>query len=107
MYSQQQQPNAQYIPPPPPPGDDGSGGGGTGYNMAKDFVNNYAKALIAGAFVCGLGVGVYYDSEVVLSPQNLSSTQLIDRGSPNSDVCMANGVVIVCKVHMASNHPGP
>ena len=49
------------------------------------------QALIAGAFVCGLGVGVYYDSEVVLSPQNLSSTQIIDRSSPNSDVCMAYG----------------
>eukprot|EP00955_Chlamydomonas_euryale_P053991 355658-Chlamydomonas_euryale.AAC.3 len=32
------------------------------------------------------GANVFYDSEVVLSPQNLSSTQLIDRGSPNSDV---------------------
>jgi hypothetical protein len=36
-------------------------------------------------------VGVYYDSEVVLSPQNMSSTQLIDRGSPNADLCMAYG----------------
>lgn len=36
-------------------------------------------------------MGVYYDSEVVLSPQNLSSTQLIDRGSPNADLCMAYG----------------
>jgi len=58
---------------------------------ARDFLNNYAKALIAAAFVCGLGVGVYYDSEVVLSPQNLSSTELIDRTSPNSDICMAYG----------------
>lgn len=60
-----------------------------------------AQALIAGAFVCGLGVGVYYDSEVVLSPQNLSSTQIIDRSSPNSDVCMAygEGPGSACLVH--------
>lgn len=66
------------MPPPPPESS----------NAAKDFLNSYAKALIAGAFICGLGVGVYYDSEVVLSPQNMSSTQLIDRGSPNADLCM-------------------
>ena len=95
----QQPPNPQYVPPR----DGGYGGGGMVDNMAKDFVNNYAKALIAGAFVCGLGVGVYYDSEVVLSPQNLSSTQLIDRGSPNSDVCMANGMVFGIMPHALSS----
>jgi hypothetical protein len=57
--------------------------------LSVALTHNYLAC--SGAFVCGLGVGVYYDSEVVLSPQNLSSTQLIDRGSPNSDVCMAYG----------------
>ncbi|KAG1663400.1 hypothetical protein FOA52_011678 [Chlamydomonas sp. UWO 241] len=80
----QTQTGGQGGPPGPP-------GGGNKKDPIKDFLSNYAKALIAGAFVCGLGVGVYYDSEVVLSPQNLSSTQLIDRGSPNADVCMAYG----------------
>lgn len=51
-----------YVPPPTqtgggPPGPPG-GGNDNGNGPVKDFLNNYAKALIAGAFVCGLGVGV-------------------------------------------------
>ncbi len=83
QFQQYQQQGGGNWPPPPP--------GQGPKDVARDVLNNYAKALIAGAFVCGLGVGVYYDSEVVLSPQNLSSTQIIDRGSPNADLCMAYG----------------
>lgn len=54
-------------------------------------VSGYAKALIAAAFVTGLGAGVYFDAEVVLSPQNVASTEIVDRQTPNAEVCMAYG----------------
>lgn len=95
QYSQnwngQQQRQNQYPPPPststPPPPDDPPAPKGP----LQDFLSSYAKALIAAAFVAGLGLGVYFDSEVVLSPNNISSTEIIDRNTPNADVCMAYG----------------
>lgn len=54
-------------------------------------LGSYANALVAAAFIAGLGIGVYFDSEVTLSPYNVSSTEIIDRSTPNADVCMANG----------------
>ncbi|GIL99263.1 hypothetical protein Vretimale_4485, partial [Volvox reticuliferus] len=54
-------------------------------------LGGYAQALIAAAFVMGLGIGTWFDSEVVLTPANVSSTEIIDRAVPNADICMANG----------------
>jgi len=67
--------------PPPPTG----GGGGDG------GVSNLTKAFVAGAFVVGMGTGVWFNSEATLTPSNVASTELIDRKTPNSEVCMANG----------------
>ncbi|PRW44264.1 hypothetical protein C2E21_6775 [Chlorella sorokiniana] len=88
----------QYPPPPPtaaappprlPPqgGGNGSGPGGSG----PGGLSNLTKAFIAGAFILGMGAGIWFDSEVTLEPQNLASTQLVDTKTPNSEVCMANG----------------
>lgn len=49
------------------------------------------QALLAGAFVLGIGVGTWFNSEVSLAPSNVASTELIDRKTPNTEVCMANG----------------
>lgn len=71
-----------YPPPPPnqPPESD------------KDkYISGYAKSIIASAFVIGLGVGVYFDSEVTVTPTHISSTELIDRYAPSADICMAYG----------------
>jgi len=46
------------TPPPAPP----SGNGG---------LSSYAQALIAAAFVTGLGAGVYFDAEINLSPNQV------------------------------------
>lgn len=75
-YGQQQ----FYQPPPPPQ-----------QKQGETKLGSYANALIAAAFVAGLGIGVYFDSEVTLSPNNVSSTEIIDRSTPNADICMANG----------------
>ncbi|GHP04949.1 hypothetical protein PPROV_000370100 [Pycnococcus provasolii] len=74
-------------PPPPPPrngrgGNDGGGGGGS---------NGVTNALIAGAFAVGIGTGVVFTTTANFEPDNLASTEMIDRKTPNSEVCMANG----------------
>eukprot|EP00798_Chlamydomonas_sp_ICE-L_P030223 gene30223-35212_t len=69
-------------------------------------ISGLSRALIAAAFICGLGAGVYYDSEVVLSDTNLSSTNLIDTQSPSSEVCLAYGYsasVFDTKVYVTYN----
>jgi hypothetical protein len=73
------------MPPPPPPNNSGGGGPDSG------GLNGYTKALIAAAFVTGLGAGVYFDAEINLSPNQVASTEIIDRRTPNSEVCMAYG----------------
>jgi hypothetical protein len=86
-------PGAGYVPPqtnpgmPPPPPPNNSGGGGPD----SGGLNGYTKALIAAAFVTGLGAGVYFDAEINLSPNQVASTEIIDRRTPNSEVCMAYG----------------
>lgn len=69
--------------PPPSPPSGGPGGGG-------DF-SGVTKAFIAGAFMMGIGAGVWFTSEANFQPSNVASTEMIDRQTPNSQVCMANG----------------
>lgn len=54
-------------------------------------MDNFTKALIAGAFIMGMGTGVWFNSEASVHPSNVASTEIIDRQTPNSEVCMANG----------------
>jgi hypothetical protein len=72
---------AGYTPPPggPPPESPREGG---------EWRN---RALMLAAFVLGVGAGVWFTEDVNLYPNNVASTELIDRRTPNSEVCMANG----------------
>lgn len=54
-------------------------------------LSNFTNAITVGAFVLGIGAGVYFTSEVTLEPSNVASTEIVDRRTPNSEVCMANG----------------
>lgn len=74
--------------PPPPPGGPGAPQPGSG---GEGGLSGYAKALVAAAFVTGLGAGVYFDAEINVSPNQVASTEIIDRRTPNSEVCMAYG----------------
>lgn len=65
-------------PPPRPP--DNNGGG-----------SDFTKALLAGVFILGIGAGVWFDSQVSFNPSNVASTEILDRKTPNSEVCMASG----------------
>jgi Protein of unknown function (DUF3172) len=75
-------PQTEFGQPPRTPGPP------PGKNDSNEWRN---RALIAGAFFLGLGAGVWFTEDVNLSPNNVASTELVDRRTPNSEVCMANG----------------
>eukprot|EP00775_Hariotina_reticulata_P009743 gene9743-9901_t len=62
-----------------------------GFALSVCCNHNPWLALIAAAFVTGLGAGVYFDAEINLSPNQVASTEIIDRRTPNAEVCMAYG----------------
>ncbi|CAL6297913.1 unnamed protein product [Bathycoccus prasinos] len=75
----------------------GGGGGGGGRNSNNNnkqprlFPRELDKFLVAGAFVVGIGAGVVFDTVVDLEPSNVASREILDRRTPSSEVCMANG----------------
>ena len=73
-----------YEPPEPPSPPPSPRGGGDGEKGAT-------TALLAGAFAIGLGTGVLFSTEATFEPDNVASTEIIDRKTPSSEVCMANG----------------
>ena len=85
-----------WSPPPPTQESYGSGGppdggGPNGNSSGGQPMDNFTKAVIAGAFIMGMGTGVWFNSEATFYPSNVASTEVIDRRTPNSEVCMANG----------------
>ena len=78
-------------------GGGGGGGGGGGRNSNNNnqqprlFPRELDKFLVAGAFVVGIGAGVVFDTAVDLEPSNVASREILDRRTPSSEVCMANG----------------
>jgi hypothetical protein len=74
------------APPPPPGGGAGGPAPGGGGGGGEGGLSGYAKALVAAAFVTGLGAGVYFDAEINVSPNQVASTEIIDRRTPNSEV---------------------
>ena len=97
-------PATDWAPRPPPAdyytqtprGAGGGGGSGGDNNNNKNGsgdppLTNLTKAFIAGAFVMGMGAGVWFNTGATFTPSNVASTELIDRKTPNSEVCLANG----------------
>lgn len=52
-------------------------------------VNRY---ILAGIFVLGMGAGITVDTVLNVEPNNVASREVIDRQTPNPDVCIANGM---------------
>eukprot|EP00877_Chromochloris_zofingiensis_P013823 jgi/Chrzof1/8695/Cz03g20240.t1 len=77
-------PRGNSPPPPQPPN-------APPEPPTEGGLSSYTKALLAAAFVTGLGTGVYFDNEINVSPSQVASTEIIDRRTPNSEVCMAYG----------------
>lgn len=50
-----------------------------------------SKALLAGVFVMGVGLGVTVDSAINTSPRDLASRDAIDQAAPNAELCATMG----------------
>jgi hypothetical protein len=50
-----------------------------------------SKALLAGVFVLGVGLGVTVDSAINTSPRDLASRDAIDQAAPNAELCATMG----------------
>jgi Protein of unknown function (DUF3172) len=63
------------------------------YNQSnKNLSFNYTSvAILGGAFILGIGVGIAFSSTATFSPQNVASRDFIDRAAPNPDICVQFG----------------
>lgn len=50
-----------------------------------------SKALLAGVFILGVGLGVTIDSQVNTNPRDLASRDAIDQAAPNPTLCSSFG----------------
>ncbi|KAL3677793.1 hypothetical protein R1sor_020749 [Riccia sorocarpa] len=50
------------------------------------------KYVLGGLFVLGMGAGIAIDTVLNVEPNNIASREVIDRQTPNPDVCIANGM---------------
>jgi hypothetical protein len=85
-----------YEYAPPARGGGPPGGGWNGYDDDERGSGDgpgreLNKFLVAGAFVIGIGAGVVFDTAVDLEPSNVASREILDRRTPSSELCMANG----------------
>lgn len=87
-YAPSRSSTGRGSPPPPPGGPGGRGGGGPGGSGGP---SRFTTALIGGAFILGMGAGIFFDSEANFEPTNVASTSVLDEKTPSSEVCMANG----------------
>ena len=53
--------------------------------------DSVSKALLAGVFVLGVGLGVTVDSQVNTNPKDLASRDAIDNAAPNPTICAKLG----------------
>jgi hypothetical protein len=50
-----------------------------------------SKAVLAGIFVLGIGLGVTIDSQINTSPKDLASRDAVDQAAPNAQLCASYG----------------
>mmetsp|Transcript_15210 Transcript_15210/g.20079 ORF Transcript_15210/g.20079 Transcript_15210/m.20079 type:complete len:271 (-) Transcript_15210:134-946(-) len=70
----------QQTPPPPQPQPEG-----------PQIRGAVTRALLAGAFIFGVGTGVTVDSAINTNPYDLASRDAIDRSAPNPNICQKYG----------------
>jgi len=58
----------------------------------KSFRSSVSRALLAGAFMFGIGTGVTVDSAINTNPRDLASRDAIDRSAPNPNICQKYGM---------------
>lgn len=57
----------------------------------KNMLTTASLAIIAGAFILGIAVGVGFNSGTNFNPQNVASREYIDQAAPSRDVCINYG----------------
>jgi hypothetical protein len=70
-----------------------------GFNVPSSFgrrsgwrlPESVSKALLAGVFVLGIGLGVTVDSAINTNPRDLASRDAIDQAAPNANLCAKFG----------------
>ncbi len=55
------------------------------------MITTASLAIIAGAFIVGIGVGVAFFSGTNFTPNNISSREAIDQAAPSRDICINYG----------------
>lgn len=53
--------------------------------------DSVSKALLAGVFILGIGLGVTVDSAINTNPRDLASRDAIDQAAPNPNLCATYG----------------
>ena len=53
--------------------------------------DSVSKALLAGIFILGIGLGVTIDSAINTNPRDLASRDAVDQAAPNSELCAKYG----------------
>lgn len=58
----------------------------------KSLLFNYtALAVVAGVLILGIGIGIAISSTATLTPENVASSEFIDRSAPNTETCIRFG----------------
>ena len=71
----------------------------SGFNVPSGFgrragwrlPDSVSKALLAGVFILGVGLGVTVDSAINTNPKDLASRDAIDQAAPNPNLCASYG----------------
>jgi hypothetical protein len=58
---------------------------------AKSAFNYTALAVIGGVLVLGIGIGMAISSTTTFTPENVASSEFIDRSAPDPEICVKFG----------------
>ncbi|EAW35520.1 DUF3172 domain-containing protein [Lyngbya sp. PCC 8106] len=58
---------------------------------ARSTFNYTALAVIGGVLILGIGIGIAISSTTTFSPENVASSQFIDRSAPSTETCIKFG----------------
>lgn len=63
----------------------------TSPTIKSSLFNYTALAVVAGVFILGIGIGIVISSTATFTPENVASSEFIDRSSPNTETCIRFG----------------
>lgn len=60
-------------------------------SAARSTFNFTALAVIGGVLILGIGIGIAISSTTTFTPENVASSQFIDRSAPSTETCIKFG----------------